>query len=302
MGNFKEQLNEKYKTIVQDFYKVMAKTTEDKLRNILNASGFLFQLCIENEITKTAKNHKWNVVSREHPWSDQAIGNEGFIDLVLRSGIVQMVVECKRPRDGSWIFIVPEEKRQLEYRLKCLWTDFIPPNKILSGWDEFSIAPPTLQSEFCIIRGQGEEGKTLLERISGQLLISLDCLAKEELEINQGISFKQTRIYIPVIITSAELIACHLNLEEISLSEGTIEKGIFQPVPFIRFRKSLTTKLTSQFQPKNVKEANENKERSILVINSNHLADILQGWKIERMDEWEPYPWELARQNEGIEQ
>jgi len=44
------------------------KMDEDKkttLHKIVNASGFLFQLAVENEVRKTEGKHSWTVLSRE---------------------------------------------------------------------------------------------------------------------------------------------------------------------------------------------------------------------------------------------
>ena len=51
----------------------------------------------------------WKVAAREHPW--KSASGTGYIDLVISSGRVHLVVECKRPRDATWMFLMPDEKQ-----------------------------------------------------------------------------------------------------------------------------------------------------------------------------------------------
>src|SRR5262249_25748498 len=81
---------------------------EEEFRKIVNASGFLFQLRVENEIETTQLDHRWTVLAREHPWQDVASDRNGYIDLVLGKANVRLVIECKRTRDADWIFLVPK--------------------------------------------------------------------------------------------------------------------------------------------------------------------------------------------------
>ena len=64
-------------------------------------------------------------------------------------------------------------------------------------------------------------------------------------------------------------------------------------VPFIRFRKSLTTQLTEYAKPTDLQESSEDKERTILVINSTELTNILGELKHEMRGDVGPAPWEV---------
>jgi len=59
----------------------MPEEKEDLLK-LVNASGFLFQLRVEDEVTKTSSSHGKTVLAREHRWVDQVTESEKFIDLI----------------------------------------------------------------------------------------------------------------------------------------------------------------------------------------------------------------------------
>jgi len=62
---------------------------KDSLTDVINSSGFLFQLRLEEEIKKSrpvSPIGEWQQIAREHKWIDSLDGKEGFIDIVLESG------------------------------------------------------------------------------------------------------------------------------------------------------------------------------------------------------------------------
>ena len=64
----------------------MAPALKEDLLKLVNASGFLFQLRVEDEINKTASIHGKTILSKEHKWIDESKGKEGFIDLIVTTG------------------------------------------------------------------------------------------------------------------------------------------------------------------------------------------------------------------------
>ncbi len=79
----------------------------EHLLKLVNSSGFLFQERIEEEIRTTHSKHGWKVLVREHRWEIEEPAAGGFIDLVLKRGNFRLVVECKRLREGHWVFLTP---------------------------------------------------------------------------------------------------------------------------------------------------------------------------------------------------
>jgi len=278
----------------------MLKDKNDPLLSLVNSSGYLFQLRVEHEIKQSSSEHGWDVVSREHPWKDAETDTDGFIDLVLeqRYSHQRMVVECKRPQDANWVFLVPnDEPEPFTTRTRCAWLDSGKDRKPISGWDDLDFLPNSFESAFCIIRGTGERDHPMLERLSKLLLKSVECLQEEELELYRA-QFPHVRIYLPAILTTAELKICRFDLGRVSLKDGKISSAKFESVPFVRFRKSLKTELTPNAKPSDLQEANRDKERTILVINAMELTRTLREWQFDKRWDRGPGPWQLARERE----
>jgi hypothetical protein len=274
----------------------MTVEREKRFKTIVNSSGFIFQLALEYKIKRTRKDHHWEVIAHEHPWHDSETGAHGFIDLILKKGRFCLVIECKRPSDAVWIFINPNNKRDKVDRARLLWVHSYEATQGMTyfpdptcGWSDFEFTPESPQSEFCSIRGQGETDSPLLERISSQLISSVECLAHEEIEMTKHRKEENTNIYIPVIVTTAQLELCHFDPEKISLSDGKLSQGSFTPSPSILFRKSLVTQSNSFVT--DIRQANEDKTRTVLVVNSNSFCEILKSINIDRLDKTSPWPW-----------
>jgi len=269
--------------------------TNDTFLNNTNNSGFLFQMRIEQEI-ETNKPGNWQPIAHEHRWRDPLDGKEGFVDLILEYGIERMVIECKKTRDASWIFLVPDN-RGLTKRSRFLWTyegkvkQEVYRKKIFA-WHDFSTNSNSLESSFCIVRGQGEKDAPMLERLSGILLRSVERLATEELEFEKP-SEGELHFYIPVIITIATLFTCRYDTNNVSIISGELSDAVFEEVPFIRFRKNLSTSLPTQ-KLQNLQQANKENERTIFVINSNHIVKVLSEIKFP-YELNAPWPWENLR-------
>src|SRR5690349_11903443 len=99
---------------------------EKELRSATNDSGFLLQLRVAHEVKQTSGTHGWAVLVSEHPWRSPEGDREGFIDLVLSnslgSGMVRMVIECKR-KPVPWIFLIPDVAADSagQTRARCMW-------------------------------------------------------------------------------------------------------------------------------------------------------------------------------------
>ena len=92
-----------------------------ELRNLLNASGFAFQLGVERSLDPQIQRGLCRIAATEHPWKHEESGSSGFIDFVVERGVVHLVVECKRTRDAKWLFLVPTTTAENVSRFRCLW-------------------------------------------------------------------------------------------------------------------------------------------------------------------------------------
>ncbi len=262
------------------------------LLNLVNSSGFPFQLRIEHEVqTKfNAREHLWEILGGEHQWIDRESGEKGFIDIVLRQGIARMTIECKRVRDGTWIFLVPTQQANSTTRVRLIYSDNPLSKPSIMGWKDFDLKPDSMESAFCVVRGSGEKDVPMLERLSGIVLASLENLAIEEMVLMKKEQIEDDRIYIPVIVTNANLQVCVFDSSQVGLQDGQLNGASFGSVPYIRFRKSMITKLASLEEPKPtiqsavqkvqrphriLFDSNLEKERTVFVVQANNLLDFL---------------------------
>lgn len=269
---------------------------ENQIKKLVNSSGFPFQLAVENEIQSISSQTQWSIITREHPWRSTSDEAEGFIDLVVGHGTVRLVIECKRPRGGLWVFLISDKRQESVKKFRVCWAHCKPNRPDLVGWNDFDILPTSPESEFCVIRGQDDNTKPLLERLGRYVLSSAEALATEELNLIRSTQIDHLRLMVPVIVTSAELKICKLSPEKISVSNGTITDSEFKTVPWIRFRKSLAVSEVEYSEFNELSEITEKKERSLFVINSSHLTDFLKKWEFYTPSY--SIPWDLARQIE----
>ena len=83
-------------------------------------------------------------------------------------------------------------------------------------------------------------------------------------------------LYIPVILTTADLYTCNFNPDDISINDGTLKESGFKQVPLVRFRKSLTTKPQVEKSLANITAEAKVKERTVFIINAKYLIEILK--------------------------
>ncbi len=263
----------------------MNEDHEKKLRSIVNASGYLFQLRVADEVSKSTKTHGWYVASFEHPWRDKESGREGFIDIVLKrqnNPMLRVVIECKRPLDGIWVFLVDEHRGERITECRCLSTYHMPPEEPRANWNNLRVDPGSSEAVFCAVRGKGEGDKPMLERICGQLLDAVDCLAVQEFELDKwSVPTHPRRFYFPAIVTSAQIVVCRFDTSKVSLENGKMPEGKFQDVPFVRFTKSLATELNPEAPVQSLEQVAKELKRTVLVIQASALSKVLSDWHLD---------------------
>ena len=267
---------------------------KENLLNLANSSGFLFQLGVEQVISTSYSSHGKRIVAREHRWQDLETGVEGFIDLVLTTGTHgKMVLECKRVRDAQWIFLVGEQA-DMTRKARVLWSGEPSTGKQAIAWDEFNLVPPSLESQFCIVRGQSSGQQPMLERISSIVVRASEALATEEMQFPREPGRSGYQFYFPVIVTTAELLACKFDPLEIDLLSGELPDASFEEVPFVRFTKSLSSAHSSSMPPRDLQESARESQRTVFVISVKKLADVLLGkWEFPTPPSSGEWPWGL---------
>jgi hypothetical protein len=216
-----------------------------EFKKLVDNSGFLFQIRVAHEVNTTGDKHPWKVEKEEKRWENPNRNEEGFIDLILSSASetsqLNLILECKRVKNGYWLFLSLDSFYEVE-RAKLFWKSYSARMKYnFYGWSDFNVRPFTKSASFCVVPGQGERDKPMLERVCGLLLRGLECFAKDD-RFYLG---NQANIYCPVIVTNAKLYVCTLKPSEIDINTGRLPEissnNLFDQVGVIRFSKDLST-------------------------------------------------------------
>lgn len=257
--------------------------TPDKLKGFVNSSGFPLQIGIEHLVRSKTLEHGWKIRYKEHSWKNVHTGNTGFIDLVIADnyGTSAMVIECKRVQDTSWIFL-QTNSIQANRRHSRVWVSRLDGQEPkFFDWSDVAGEPSSPECEFCVVPGQDHKSRPMLERIASELIEATEALAWEDYHLNSEQDF--IRMYASVIVTTAELHLCTFSPGDVLIDTGMIDRADFKLVPFVRFRKSLSTKPVSEF---NLKEKNDAslvraKESMVFIVNSSNFEGFINGFEID---------------------
>lgn len=247
----------------------------EHLRGLVDASGFAFQLALEH--TVKAARLDWKVLLTEHAWQHPTRPANGFIDAVLESGAVRLVVECKRRTNAQWVFLAPKSSKRVE----VLWTGAASQSHA-KAFDSFYCTPESPECAFCAVRDSGEDRGSMLERVAGPLLDATEALAHEQLTLDRGEaehngSYRRMRFYVPVIVTNATLLVSGFNVASVDLATGRLPPdATFEEVPVIRFFKNLTTS-EARIDLEQTHLANN---RTMLVVNAMELCKFLEAFSV----------------------
>jgi len=274
-----------------------AGETRDHAVSVLNASGFLFQLRVEEEVKAGSTRHAWAVAAREHPWYHEKTEHSGFADMILADGgRGRLVVECKRSRQAHWYFIVRADAQAIIRRTPLYWVHDVRDQGLAKGvrlgWGSIQVIPTTFESAFCIVRGSGENDQPVLERIGSSLLNCVEAVAREEVLHQRGTGAIDQLVYAPLIVTNATLHVVHCDLPSVSLTTGDIETAKTTEVPYLRFRKALSHRFAWPSRVATLREIAESRQRTLFVVNAASLTDFLSKYQEARGAE--EFPWEVA--------
>jgi len=259
---------------------------DKELQAAVNRSGFPLQIKVAAVIGQTQEQHGWRVLHCEHAWRSQDGRESGFIDLVLsdRYGTSVLVVECKRALKTDWIFLQTADEPASRRHCKTWAIHFDPPIVHDHQWIDLNVDPPTPESGFCVctMEGQGSKTLPLLERIAADLTDSTAAFAWEQRPL-ADFSRSFTRVYASVVLTTARLKLCRFDVNHINLSDGTLRDAHFTDVPYVRFRKQLSTEVIGAGH--DVKDLRGHtlssaKESTVFVVQVDHLADFLADFEV----------------------
>lgn len=259
-------------------------TPDLELLKIANDSGFPLQIAVEHQITDTASSHGWGVRYSEHSWINRQDGQSGFIDLVLqdRHKTTFLVVECKRVRDATWLFLRSDGADKKRRHSKSWISCYINGVMKFFGWKDLAIDPPCHEALFCATRGQSTNDKrTMLERIGGELISATEALAMEERDFRPEAE-SSIRCYFNVVVTTANLKVAKFSPNDISLSDGILESAEFEDVPFVRLRKQMSMRedLLTPDDYKSIRDVSYSKENTVFIVRADAILEFLRQFEV----------------------
>ena len=279
----------------------MTQEISELLFNGINEQGYLFQeRC--HEILQTAKRHtSWRVEGYNYPVSLK--GQETKIDIVLQEAVDRSlpklcaVVECKRadPEYVYWLFGAPglPSGNAEPYLTTLEYTEDRP--GVLSEIVAY-VSRPTFLLDAYVAQNWMEvkkrtKGKTStpqnIENAFVQVLTGAGGLANEQrLQSHRKRSvFKVS--FIPVVITTASLYVAQYEIRDVDEKTGRIakDKVLFGPKdqgpdeePWVLVNYGVGEALAQPEIPRDYNgvdpaELYEFKQRSIFVVNSQHISE-----------------------------
>jgi hypothetical protein len=264
----------------------MSNKFEKYATSIANSSGFPLQIRIANIV----KSHPdWQVLLEEHPWHHDMHDLQGFLDLVIVDRfhkLEAMVIECKRVKQTAWVFLIPKSNPIKRRHARLFESRHTGSEWEFFDWTKWQVDPPSYESQFCAIPGQQQGHRNLLERTASELAIAVSAFAFQESNFQESRSpsqqFEFNRIYIPIVVTTANLIVSYFDPETISLKNGSLPSDAgYETVPSVRFRKSLTTISPKRTPPQSIEEAHIMTERTVFIVNAEGFQEFLNNWHIE---------------------
>lgn len=262
----------------------MPMNADQELLRVINGSGFPLQIAVQHLV----ENHGagWRVRHREHAWSNPTDGLSGFIDVVLQHPKTRdsLVLECKRVQNSAWLFL--SHTGTLKSRLHCkVWaTVFKEKSQHYFGWADVTLPLETPEAQFCCLRGQSSNDKnTFLERVAGELVSATEALAREERDYHNDQGGDSCRLYINVIVTTAQLYFAAYDKGSLNIEDGSLAKAEFHRVPYLRVRKQFSMRPVA-LTPSDWHRQDDvdyRRENTVFVVEAIHLPEFLSQLNVD---------------------
>jgi hypothetical protein len=268
----------------------MSNDLQKHAKSIADSSGFPLQIRVSNIVDSM---QGWQVLIEEHPWLSEETNLSGFIDLIIENyqqygetktdKFYVMLIECKRVKQAKWVFLVPETNKMKFTRARLWFSNSFNLSWNHFDWANIQVEPNSYESQFCAIPGMEHGRRNLLERTASELIEATEAFARQEQQLHERHPSPQSqfqRIYIPIIVTTAELIVSRFEPGSISLQDGSLpDDAIFEEVPSVRFRKSLTAKLPSDQDT--IEKVHDDTQRTIFIVNAGKFEEFLNDFYIQ---------------------
>lgn len=249
----------------------------------INASGFPLQLAVAKAVQDELG--EWKILYQEHAW--RSTDSAGFIDLAIEWTYSTWVmnIECKRVKDTEWIFLRDSAATKSRKHAKLWITNFSSKGNCSHfNWTEVAMDPHSVESNMCVVPGQDSKATPMLERIANSVVISTEALASAEAKLLSN-SYSGIRMYQNVIVTTAKLCVCDVDLKKISLSTGEIDPGSpVTEVPYVRFRKQVGAKASKNREEMEIyalQAYSESQESTVFIVNADHFVDFVKRCSVD---------------------
>lgn len=247
----------------------------------VNRTGYPLQIALGHEVDSRAGVHGWRVLYREHSWKNGSDDREGFIDLVLEHQVMQivLVVECKRVRDGDWVFL-PQNGDAGPRRAAGACRVEHPPGSPSLGidWVNCPVDPRSPEAAFCVMPRDSCDPN--VDSLASELVSATEALAYEELPYLLARRRPLRRLYYPLIATTARLSVCSFDPADIALDTGVLPpSSMREEFAFVRYTKQLSTRgaplpadLRPGTEPEHLASA---KARTVFIVVADQLDRFL---------------------------
>jgi hypothetical protein len=235
----------------------------------LKKSGFPLQTRVQHEVQSRAP--AWTAADAEHPWRDPD-GKDQFIDLLAYCRNLLLVIECRKAQERSLLFLRPDMP-DATTRPVTRVTGWQAQKNTGAGRDsgtrliDTTLALPSFRAHFCVVADKNKSDARLLEQDARLVARAAESVA------NRFVGFKQPGIasldrltgafILPVIVTTASLFTLSYRPTEVELQTGALadlDVKRIEPIPWVRFHKTLTT---------------SDPEQTVLVVNASALPTFL---------------------------
>ena len=261
------------------------------LEKAINDSGFPLQLGLQ--ISAQTRSGDWRVLLSEHPWRDPLTGDEKFIDFVLHGKTCQsLVVECKRARDTEWLFLREPTAGLQENRLITRARVVAKPENgrpQIDEWTNVPCIPGSPIAQYCVIRKNKQRSQELLERTAAEVVRATEELARQELAIFTKTGRRLSRVYTPIIVTTAQMFICDADYGKIDLESGEVAGVDITPVSLVRFMNTLSA-VDAALSVTRLEGLAGQAERGVIVIQAKAFLSVLAKWDLGTL----PHPLPTA--------
>ena len=264
--------------------------SDETIEKVLRDSGFPFQKRVLQEIEAHSSEHEFGVLADDIPWELGELA--GSVDLVLARGAHRLLLDCKRAgreESNPWVFLT-DGRSQPTTRARCYWRGPVaqpgrPPDELgeRAAYNDMDFEPVSDESDSCAITGSKDRRDNLIERIARNLLRGAVAISEQERHSTAGRSASYRCVYVPVIVTTADLHVASVTPDNVSLADGRTRNAKVERIDIVRFRKGLEV---PTWDVEDLRDAHEQSQRTVFVVRGSAIVRFLTQWRLVGAPQW----------------